>query len=775
MSTRRAVVTLDFRNDLDAVLTKPFSTIQRERAGVGASGFHDLGDVLIIDSPELVLSHEEAYRRVVESQSVSAVICLLVGATSAAARTGEALVLPAILQHPQMAVLWVGDDQGVAWGMGAATSSVLAFPGPGSSGSTALFDLVGTLTHVEVFERVVADCGPASANVPGLRAMVLGRSEDAIVAAAEARVLKSLIGGEDEMVALATTAQPETLTNLLGTRPAPDGVIDPNGQVGRVIRQAREELTRSEEALARLAAGPALGSDGEAAAARLCAFGATLRSLRDLMTSALESVDGSDGLDPSERERIAAIGIDPGKIRDAVHPEGDSIDTILKAHVLSLLRSEVSLDVIQSEMRSIGDRAQPATPEETLERLRHALGDQVIHRLAEARPFTPKILDFLTLLGLFGAGVASGTLHAFRPLVMAANVLGPLYVLSALLHKRLWVSPAAGVRAFRRAPRGLRAVQGGLLWPMAALAGYGLAWGFERSMDPPAMVGFLGLVAAAVIYWLLFRLAWLRAVSTWRESVDLQGAGAALADACTTLGDIAVNEWALSNPRLRLARLARGVAETVREFEVLLASAVSPDDALLSASPLAAAGTRFQVDAASGFENRDADVESVLDGDYVDLMIKILVEGWPQFELQGVQGAASDLDNRFAELLKRYRAFRCDRGLLEGPEFLGPGAASRRRALASSLWSTTTGLAEVLTDEAAVVQLIAPEQLVFLEAAPEMAKVVRFAPGAARAAVTRIPDVVFTSSDTAGGILRLVPMRTGTIRIDAPVRDSTSA
>lgn len=775
MITRRAVVTLDFRNDVDAVLTRPFSAIQRERAGAGASGFHDLGAVLIIDSPQQVVSHEEAYRRVVESQSVSSVICLLVGAPSAGARTGEALVLPAILQHPQMAVLWVGDDQGVAWGMGAATSSVLAFPGPGSSGSTALFDLVGTLTHVEVFERVVADCGPASANVPGLRAMVLGRSEDAIVAAAEARVVKSLIGGEDEMVSIATTAQPETLTNLLGTRPAPDGVIDPNGPVGRMIRDARDELAHAEDAIARLAAGPALRSDGEAAAARLRAFGNTMRSLRDLMASAIEDVDGSDGLNPSERERIAAIGIDPGKIRDAVHPEGDTIDTILKAHVLSLLRSEVSLDVIQSEMRSIAERAQPASPEETLGRMRHVLDDHVIDRLAEARSFTPKVLDALTLLGLFGAGIASGTMHAFRPVMVAANVLAPLYVLSALLHKRLWVSPAAAIRAFRSAPRALQAVRGGVLWPLSALAGYGLAWSLERSMDPRGAVGILGVVAAAVIYWLLFRLAWLRAVSTWRASVDIEGAGSTLGEACATLGDVAVNEWALSNPRLRLSRLARGVAETVREFEVLLASAVSPDEALLSASPLATSGTRFQVDAASGFENHDADVESVLDGDYVDLMTKVLVEGWPQFELQGVQDAASDLDNRFAELLLQYRAFRSDRGLLEAPEFLGAAAVSRRRALASSLWSTTTDLAEVLTDEAAVVQLIAPEQLVFLEAAPELAKVVRFAPGAARATVTRIPDVVFTSSETAGGILRLVPMRTGTIRIDSPVRDSASA
>lgn len=766
MNARRTVVTIDLRSEAELVLGECFSVIQRKKVGDEAVGFFDLGRVLLIDTPSSIVSHADAVRRVVDSQSsVSAVICVLVGASPQDVHTGEALILPDVMQHLRLLTLWIGNEDGVVWAMGSATSSTLAFHPSPKVGPTPVANLLDALQDESIFDAVFDACGTGVASVPGIRAMVLGRGEDAIVAAAERRAIRSFVGAADDTFSLVAAQRVDSLGDLLGKQPHPEGVITATGPLGRAVAHTRDELAQARATLSKLATGPTGRVDGSTATLRVRRFGEALRGVRDLMVSVLSDVDASDGLAPTERDRIADLGIDPGKIRDAVTAEG-SIDALLRTHLSVLLRSSISIDAVQNEMRAVAEAARPATAKETAQRITEILPDELIEGLVQARPFAPRVFDPVTMLSHFVAGFASGLLSAFHPVIGLLNVVVSLYVLCALSHRRLWLSPSAAVRTLRN-PQ----VAGGpsliAVWPLTALGGFCLGWVVEVTANLTVSVGVAGITVAALMYWLVFRLAWRRTVSGWTQQVNLEGAEGALRRAVGTIGDVALNDWALSNPRLRLSELAGGVAEALREFEVSLGSGPMLGQAVLASSVLADPLAHGDGAVSSGFEGHDLEVATVIEGDYVDIVTKVIFEGWPQFELQPTHEAAAELDTRLCELVQRYRAFRREHGLLEAPGFLGPPAHERRRFLAQAMWSTTTALRDVLNDSGKLVQLVSPEQLVFLEAAPEHARIVRFAPDAARTAVTDIADVVFSRSESVGGVMRFVPMRTGTIGFTA--------
>jgi hypothetical protein len=150
------------------------------------------------------------------------------------------------------------------------------------------------------------------------------------------------------------------------------------------------------------------------------------------------------------------------------------------------------------------------------------------------------------------------------------------------------------------------------------------------------------------------------------------------------------------------------------------------------------------------------------------------------------QSGLAKLDSRtvkqeMADTLTSYRVHLATTGLHEPPPFGRP--RERRAALVNSLLERDTGLLTLIRSNVSdelIIQHCAPEQLSHLESASADAELTRFAPRAVQAfldavvdhggtsgtqsSVTRTHPVEWTTDSPIAGLLRLVPLRQGSVR-----------
>jgi hypothetical protein len=175
--------------------------------------------------------------------------------------------------------------------------------------------------------------------------------------------------------------------------------------------------------------------------------------------------------------------------------------------------------------------------------------------------------------------------------------------------------------------------------------------------------------------------------------------------------------------------------------------------------------------AAGGLRRYGATMSDIIAEDYVDLIRRSVAWTWIEI-VQGGPRSAAVIDE-FRSLLARYRADLRENGLFRtsalGVSLADLGIEERgvrqRVALLADVWHDAEGISELLSTPASsdLVQLCAPEHLLWFDADIAKTEMVRFVPLTYQRAPDHVPAIQ-TDSMFLAGIVRLVPLRAGTFR-----------
>ncbi len=765
------VVVLDVGKDYEEIVTDGlFSNLQRRRLeGIG-TGMAAVGRLLMVDEVSSIPDHILAYERIAEeARSVTGRILVARGMASADDDRPEdvALALPACLKQQGAAVLWVGDERGVGWRMGSAYTDLLAIPEADDSGFLAR--LIVTLRVPEVFDAVLAALGSMQPPVaaPGLKVHVVSGSAPDVVASAELRAIERLAGGQEEYLFTSTPKQDPPMEELLGQARSGTDIYRLDGRMSQLQAECRERLAHARTSARALEGGPFAGIDGRGAANAVRAAGSALGRLQETLDDAFERIDGSDGLDPGEIEQLDALGLELGSIRPMASDHQDGVE-VLRDLAVNLVRRSHSFDVVIERLRGIARRARPHGRDVHLARLEQALPRDLIATLTCASPFQPSLKAPLLLASAF---LASALATYWQPRLLIAPLLAALVSVAALLLSRQPLPKPSTVFRDSRRHKGELAVYG-----LVGLAGIAVGSGIASAVRLPFTYGVAGALAAVGLLIGVSFIAWHRAVRDWRAGLRIDDAEASLQNVRDLLADVALNDWVLCNPRRDAARLADTLALALQEVRNALLSELTSravTETALAGQLAAPAASQVGRGVSGWLRQNTRQLHEVVLDDYVDVLTHTIKGSWHELQGNSSSEVAQRFEDAFMRELARYRHHLAEQGVLDPPPF-GRDTRLRRDRLLSAIWSQAMGLESLLDtrpDDPTIVQLCAPEQLRLLSVSTTTARLVRFAPTAAQASLSRAghakkeptPGTVWTASATAAGVLRLVPLRTRTV------------
>jgi len=714
------------------------------RGVTGAVALRRLDDALASAAPTAVRglfivdldglgTGQDVFERAFGGRRLDSVVCVTVG--PAGARYSSApLRMTAALNTDGAVTLWAGAGGAVPWRMGSAR--VAASDGGDSNEPVTLDGLVQCLMTREVFDRVV-EAGsqlPGRIASPGLL-VLSGRVDADHLAAAEVAAVSLMVGRAD--AGRSGELDPPEFRPLLGG--AGTGAEELPVSSGTPLDSARHAAWTSlrdvDAAMRRVSrlgylAGPAT------AWSTVTAAGRALMAYRDAIAQAFDQGDGAGQPEETRRMGLERLGVrlerSPGLDRKTVADRlSDVLDGAIGRYpMLALVRW----------LRSVADRAAPQGSAAWTARL---TSGNVLGQLSEPPPFPlrpapPFVLACVAVCGFLAA----------LPTTAGFPLLGGLIgcvvaaVWTVLAARCLAVQPASPDTV----PAVLRPVL--LAHPAAAVLGVaagsavGSALPFPLWASLPLALCAAAALAACLWFW------WARAAHRWVAAVAV-GEGRQLVDGWErTLSEVAVLEWQLGDTRRFTTDAARALAATFQQIADLLRGYAGE------------AGTGAMPAQATAGD----DLAAVVARDLADAVHAAMEPGWEWLREGSLSHLRSDVADGFADLLEEYRRHRQGHHILQPPPFSRSRDGDRQlhRMLGSPI-----RLARLLASPPSEPfgQLCAAEDLPLLDAAPQSAHLIRFAPRAALDGVGGVSDVCLTANGRLAGVLRLVPLRPGTVEL----------
>ncbi|WP_133913721.1 hypothetical protein [Streptomyces sp. NBC_00582] len=560
MSTTGApVVVLDFREGRDvpdegAALRR---TVAERLPGGGRTGSEDLR-FLVIDTPDGLTAHAEAYELVTASPTLGSVglLCLVVGglpdsrdaAVPVTDGAGRRLRLASVLRSAGTGVLWAADPRA---GHDPRTDD------PDGEREAALLALTDVLCIPEVFDEVLAELRGTQVSVAALSLRVLEHDLSAAVRERAWRTALTRFAGDDAPGAAQPAAQdlPPALAGLLG--PGPErftaSLLRAGGPAEAAHRSCVQALSALDEARADLASATALLTGRRTAAEVPRAVERAvdaLRRHRESLAGVLRDT-GSPGIPSGEAfGRLADAGIElppPDGPSRAGDPGGG-----LQGFATRLLTSGQPLRAVAARLSALAERVAPVPAAARLHDLERACPEEALRRVSAGRPlyFARARAGYLALTALIAAVSAlwpwPGTLLVLLP--AAVFLLGGLCATAA----------HPGRSAGGRTHRADLARSVALL--LGAVAGFALG----RTVGvphPAALAGvLLGLIGAGVCV----AVWWRRAIARWWEETGATDLHTRLTGLETVLADALRRQWWAADDRTRCADGARTLAAVLR-------------------------------------------------------------------------------------------------------------------------------------------------------------------------------------------------------------------
>ena len=479
----------------------------------------------------------------------------------------------------------------------------------------------------------------------------------------------------------------------------------------------------------------------------------------------LEVIDGSDGLDPSETDVLQRAGLRAAAIRPVQELSADESENQLRELVgAELLRSR-SLVAVARELRAWSSKATPRSSAETVTDLDVVCPDELIQELGA---FEPMRLHLDGLGAMAALAVAAAAAMCLPPPWMAIPAALLTIVLVALLARAGALKRRPSIRAKGKTAAIACAV-------LAGGAGYlaGMQFGGPTLTKVAAAVAAIGCLAWA---WAI----WRESIQRWMGSAPLRKSTSAVDAVVTMIANVAMNDWVLANPRLRHARTAARLADSLEEIGAELLGPLAPagdgppNTKATHWSDTCNPAIRVDLSAAtdSALLRYASAVREIIARDHADLIKQAVEDGWAELVTGPDEDGREIVVQAFSARLGHYRRDLREHGLFRSSSRrAGEGAddeGSPRLELLARIWNETEGLNELLSVpvESELVQLCAPQHLLLLDEDPAGAHMVRFAPDCVR---VKGSATLEKSSMFLAGVIRLVPLRAGTVRFREPL------
>jgi hypothetical protein len=788
------VVLVDMQVDATEIRNATaFSAFQRSRVPGSEDGTLDASRVVVLASPDVIRANVDALAKIVSAQSVEKVVCVIRGSSG---RYDAVLHLPAELDLAPVAAIWVDDACGVVWAMGAAKARALTVYNDDANGDGAFALLVDALRIPQVFDDAFAKVKDLGTLVsPALRAFVPGATDAALNESAEMGAVTALTSGGRPNLEMSMDHIPSDLdsrASLFGNAPVPSEFFDAHGKIGSLSREIDERLREVDAAVFEITQRtPLTYRRIERANNAMRAVGESLRGLKVELVRLFNDIDGSNSLDANEVKKLRSAGLRSGSTRAASSEEPEAAEDLLRKHTLNELRRTRSLKELVSDLRHVEERATPRNVEEALKLLEEAAPDSTINGIRIHPPLRVPIGDWRSLAIIFAMFVAAGSTWPGSWILM-------LLLLSALYLFFFFVThPVSDIRQMSwDRIKGISSSQHAYMIGGSVALGLAVGFSVEHAMHGIA-VHVAGTLVALGAFALLARYAWRTASRRWLEAADLGGARDAGQRMLEVTAKVAMNDWILAEPRVRFARIAGKLAASLEALRVALLADLAPGVARTDAetpltdilpsrtkteahepsdvTPRLACNPAIRADLADvgggALYKHSAILEEIVLDDYLDAISAGVDEHWHQIVLADEQAAEQYVVGALRRRLGWYRRDLRRNGLfgtrasVDGRDenALSTEGRLRRRELLEELWQSLD--LEALLGYAAnadLVQFCSAETLVLLNQDPACARMTRFAP-ATQAAATAPGDIIRTGSMLMAGVLRLVPLRTGTV------------
>ncbi|WP_328446708.1 hypothetical protein OG780_09835 [Streptomyces sp. NBC_00386] len=583
--TGSPVVVLDFRGGRD-VPVDGADLRCRVGAPLPDSGRDDAGDLrfLVVDEPDGLTAHAEAYELVAAAPTLGAVslLCLVVGdlerrrsasppPSDAPYRTasypdpahrdasyadgrpvegGRRLRLASVLQSSGTGVLWAPDPRA---GHDPRTAD------PAGETEAALVALTDLLRVREIFDKVLSELHDAPVSVATLSLRVLEHdltpdARDSAWTGALAR----FAGGEVPVTGPPAAQElPSGLAELLG--PGPERPVTALLRPGGPTDAARAACVRAVDdlagALAELSSARALLTGRQIADGVPSAMARavdSLRRYRDVVAGVLRD-SGSPGVPHGDAlARLADGGVALPEEMWERRSRGGESDEGLQRCTARWLTSGLPLRAVAARLTALAERVAPTPSAARLRDLERACPEESLGRMSAAVPLyfgrarAGQLVP--TALAAFVSALAPwpGTLLALLP--------AAVFLLGGALAGAVRPGRAAGGRVYRA--DAARAV--------ALSAGAGAGLGLTLPVSVPRELVLGGVLAGVLGAALCVGAWWRRGVADWWEATGTSELGPCLARADAVLADALRRQWWAAEERTRCADGARTLAAVLR-------------------------------------------------------------------------------------------------------------------------------------------------------------------------------------------------------------------
>jgi hypothetical protein len=824
------VVEIDLRFDYEALLdVEKISIIQEQFvSGLGADMRSDTTRVLIIDHACDLEKHSNGYQKIINARTVGPVVCLLLGPPAAPAEstigpdsprlpgaepgrrgglggTGAdgrepTLVKPFALRAP-VATLWVSEPYGVGWGMNQTVPSFVGAAHHANDGgydTPVLRALLDALRIPDVFDKVIDVVGgmPEATASPGILA-VLGRVDDDVLADAQVLAVDQLLrdrpNASDEAPADLVTGSLALILRDAGKIRADSDVLLPGGYLDSTLTQCRDYLADAEaKAKAMRSPRAVFGEMGALLHAlrgytvhqspqtrgmvvrnNVMVVGSHVDTLRDQLAGEFEAIDGRRGLDVQKLNRINDLGL---RSEPLPHTDAPAVVEALEHLVCGGLDRRHSIVEISRWLLGISRLLIPRGSAARIPELERVCADNVVHAMREPPVMSLNLASLPTLLAVFFCCALAGIWQpAGAPVAIAIATAAVLTSIAGAIFL------ATARRSLPDEGR-LRNIAIGDFWILTVAAALGGVAGVLAPVqlypfDVPTPLGIAAVTVAALglIFW--WRATWLHAIARWDAPSWVQNAIACVDDLRVLVNDVALYEWILSDSRRAAVDIAGALSGALFDMKIQFVA---------HADKVRTEGTGRQLRATPGVDaeipsllrQNSAEIAGIVSDDMVALVRLLLERCWADLGRDALDAPAQWVSEQTEMHLGRYKHHLERRGV----HGLSPFKADneRRRVLAHTVWQDTRRVSTVLRSSIqhpGIIQLCAPEHLLFLDVDPNRAGSVRFAPKGAQTqhgqglrGVGRngdhqsvMGDMIWTEWGQVAGIIRLVRMRAGTV------------
>lgn len=745
----RPVVTLDLSAvDLADLLSRRFheTLAQLLPTAAEASGIAPWR-VVFIDRARDIAAHALVFEHALSARLDVRALCLVTGELGA---DGQLHRPDLLARHENAGTLWIGDADGVAWGMETSTAADV-YSSPVTTAYAAPSALLEALQRPEVFDAVLTAVRalPSAAAGPGLRAVRAEVAPDRLergVAAAVAHL----------------TARDGTWTR----EPVPLDVGQPGEYAGgqAIIRPGGKIDTHYVDATGRLRAVRTVLDQGRG---NLAAAAAELRSaLVDLIGDAESVIEHAD---PRLGPAVYRVAFDQLGLETAAAARGNANPAldVLAAVGADFFAHRGPLLVLADRLRVVAGRfAKP--PREIYEAELAATGIAGSRDRLGALGSDPDLLRSPTALASsFTAAAGTALLPGSAP---AGVAVAAVFGVGVLVWQRARLARLGLAAVFRGQAlrQGATTLAGAALGAAASwLAGWTLWSGPTRFAAGTAGAAVPAVLLAVVSRRLL--------TAELRRAVGVNRIGDAVEKVKGLIEKVArAGRWTAER-RSEVYDFARVLAAIVDELEEAL-GALHPAATLVPGGGAAPEPAGIDAAATARLREQISEVDVVLLGDLSDVTAVVFERYAAKARTShGIaMPIAGEVEREAAGRFAAYLGFAARVGVHRAPQECRDLAV--REQLVAGLWGQAGHLPDLIWAEAAddrITQFCEPEDLDFLEVDPGVARLVRFAPRAAESLVGRAqrPDrpataIEWTDDSRLLGVIRLVPLRAGVISDD---------